>query len=181
MVEVYDRGKEKGAAIVRQTILSDEIDGSPIATILRTVLARGDGGLGGSQEKGPLPHQTPDREPDRVVEYQTSGNQAGIYRLSGDRNPLHIDPDLARAAGFSSPILHGLCTYGYACRAVLQAFCEFDPARIVSHQARFSSPVFPGDKLTIKLWREDETTISFEVDVAERNVTVIRNGLTILR
>ncbi|MCC0057634.1 MAG: MaoC family dehydratase N-terminal domain-containing protein [Rhodobiaceae bacterium] len=181
VVEAYDKGEGKGAIIVRETILRDADDGELTATLLRTVVARGDGGAGGSTEPTPRPHPIPDRAPDKVLEYQTAGNQAAIYRLSGDRNPLHIDPERGKAAGFPGPILHGLCTYGFTCRAVLEAFCDFDTDRIASHRARFSSPVFPGDTLRIKLWKEGGDAISFEADVPGRNVTVIKNGLTTLR
>lgn len=181
VVEVYDKGEGKGAIIVRETVLRDAGDGEPVVTLIRTIFARGDGGNGGNTGQTPKPHPTPDRAPDKILEYQTAGNQAAIYRLSGDRNPLHIDPERGKAAGFPGPILHGLCTYGFTCRAVLEAFCDFDPNRIASHQARFSSPVFPGEKLSIRMWKEDANTVSFEVDLPERGVTVIKNGLTILR
>lgn len=181
VVEVYDKGEGKGAIIVRETVLRDAGDGEKIATLIRTIVARGDGGSGGSDGPTPSPHPIPDREPDKIIEYRTAGNQAAIYRLCGDRNPLHIDPKRGKAAGFEGPILHGLCTYGFTCRAVLEAFCDFEPERIASHQARFSAVVFPGDTLRIRLWREDERTILFEADVPERNVVVIRNGLTQLR
>ncbi|KCZ94249.1 MaoC family dehydratase [Hyphomonas johnsonii] len=181
VVEVYDKGEGKGAIIVRETVLRDEGDGGKIATLIRTIVARGDGGSGGSSEPTPTPHPTPDREPDNVVEYTVAGNQAAIYRLSGDRNPLHIDPDRGKAAGFDGPILHGLCTYGFTCRAVLEAYCDFDPDRIASHQARFSAVVFPGDKLRINLWKEDDETISFQAEVPNRGKIVIKNGLTKLR
>jgi acyl dehydratase len=180
VVEVYDKGEGKGAIVVRQTVLRDETDGQPIATLLRTIVARGDGGTGGSKEPTPVPHPTPERAPDKVIEYRTAPNQAAIYRLCGDRNPLHIDPERARAADFNQPILHGLCSYGFTCRAVIEAYCDFDPARVASHQARFSSPVFPGDTLRISLWR-DGNIVSFEAEVPERNVKVIRNGMSELR
>lgn len=180
VVEVYDKGEGKGAIVVRQTVLRDETDGEPIATLLRTIVARGDGGTGGSKEPTPVPHPIPERAPDKIIDYRTAPNQAAIYRLCGDRNPLHIDPDRARAAGFNQPILHGLCSYGFTCRAVVEAFCDFDPARVASHQARFSSPVFPGDTMRISLWR-DGNIVSFEAEVPERNVKVIRNGMSELR
>lgn len=181
VVEVYDKGKGKGAIIVRETVLRDESDGEMLATLVRTIFARGDGGTGGSSDSIPKPHPTPDREPDRMIEYTTAGNQAAIYRLSGDRNPLHIDPERGKAAGFDGPILHGLCTYGLTCRAVLEAYCDFEPDRIASHQARFSAAVLPGDMLRINLWREDEKTVAFEAEVPARDATVIKNGLTTLR
>lgn len=180
VAEVYDKGEGKGAVIIRQTVLRDEADGQPIATLNRTIVARADGGSGGSKEPQPAPHTVPERAPDRVLEYRVARNQAALYRLLGDRIPLHIDPDRARAAGFARPILHGLCTYGFTCRAVLEAFCDFDPTIVASHQARFSAPVIPGDELKISLWR-DGNTVSFEAAVPARGVTVIRNGKTMLR
>ncbi len=178
--EVYDKGEGRGAVIVRRTVLRDEADGQAIATLNRTIVARADGGGGGSLAASPTPHPIPERTPDVVLEYQTHGNQAALYRLCGDRNPLHIDPERGRAAGFKGPILHGLCTYGFTCRAVLQAFCDQDPSLIASHQVRFSSPVYPGESLQIALWR-DGPVISFEATVKERGAVVIRNGKSLLR
>jgi len=109
------------------------------------------------------------------VDIPTSPDQALIYRLSGDRNPLHCDPDVAKMAGFPRPILHGMCTYGLTCRAVLQTYAGYDPAKFKSHEARFSSPVFPGETITVDLWR-DGNVVSFEA----RGVTVIKNGKTVL-
>jgi acyl dehydratase len=120
------------------------------------------------------------RPADVVLEFQTRRDQALLYRLCGDRNPLHADPDIARAAGFETPLLHGLCTYGICCRAVLQAFCEYEPSRLKSHSVRFSAPVFPGDVITVKLWR-DGVNVSFEAEVAARKSTVIRSGRSCLQ
>jgi acyl dehydratase len=170
---VYDKG-EKGAVIERETILRDAVSGVLIATIIRTAFARKDGGFGGPVQQS-APHAPPARSPDVVLEFATRPDQALLYRLCGDRNPLHADPDVATAAGFRAPILHGLCTYGICCRAVLQAFCEFDPARLKSHAVRFSAPVFPGDTVAVKLWK-DAGVVSFEADVAARAVTVIKSG-----
>ncbi len=103
-----------------------------------------------------------------------------LYRLCGDRNPLHADPEVARATGFDRPILHGLCTYGITCRAVLRAFCDNDPARVHSHAARFSAPVLPGDTVTVELWREGRT-VFFEAHVRARGAAVIKNGIALLR
>lgn len=125
--EVYDKGEGKGAIVVRETVLRTECDDQPIATLRRFLFARGDGGLGGSKAPVEPPHMPPNRMPDVTLEYPIAANQAAIYRLCGDRNPLHIDPERAAGAGFDRPILHGLCTYGYTCRAVLEAFCSFDP------------------------------------------------------
>jgi len=180
VAEVYDKGEGKGAVVVRQTVIRDEADGQPIVTLKRTIVARGDGGTGGSKAAQPVPHSVPDRAADTVLEYRVAPNQAAIYRLCGDRNPLHIAPERAKAAGFPMPILHGLCTYGFTCRAVLEAYCGFDPAKVASHQARFSAPVFPGDMLRIALWRDGDV-VSFEAAVPERNVVVLKNGKTVLR
>lgn len=180
VVEIYDRGEAKGAVVLRQTVIRDEADGEPLATIKRTLFARRNGGQGGSTAEPPRSHQVPDRPPDLIVEYVTNPNQAVLYRLCGDRTALHVDPAAAAAAGFDRPILHGLCTYGICCRAILEAYCGFNPDSIASHAARFSSPVFPGDVLAVKLWR-DGNLVSFEADVAARGATVIKSGKTVLR
>lgn len=173
VVAVYDKG-EKGAVIERETVLTDPANGELIATITRTAFAMADGGFGGPAQ-APLQRDRPQRKPDTVLEFQTRRDQALLYRLCGDRNPLHADPDVASAAGFDTPILHGLCTYGICCRAVLQAFCCFEPERFRSHSVRFSAPVFPGDLIMIKLWNDDGD-VSFEADVPARNASVIKNG-----
>jgi acyl dehydratase len=122
----------------------------------------------------------PDRAPDLSVDISTRPDQALLYRLNGDYNPLHADPASASRAGFPKPILHGLCTYGLTCRAVLEAIVDYDSDAILSHQVRFSSPVFPGELVTVDLWRDGQV-ISFEARVKARNVVVIGNGKTVLR
>ena len=178
-VGAYDKGKEKGAVVVNETIWTDE-KGEKVATLTGSTFARGDGGFGGPSEGAPEPHAVPSRKPDLSVPIDTRPDQALIYRLNGDRNPLHSDPDVAKRAGFPRPILHGLCTYGITCRAVLQEICDYDPDRILSHQARFSAPVFPGDTVTVDLWKDGDV-VSFEARVLDRGATVIRNGKTVLR
>lgn len=178
-VGVWDKGKEKGAVIVNESVWTDE-KGEKVATLTGSTFARGDGGFGGPSEGQPEPHEVPSRKPDLSVDISTRPDQALLYRLNGDRNPLHSDPESARRSGFPRPILHGLCTYGITCRAVLQAITDFDPEQIYSHQARFSAPVFPGDTITVDLWK-DAKNISFEARVKDRNATVIKNGLTVLR
>ena len=174
---VYDKGPGKGAVIVVETTMTDSRNGDKLATLTSSIFARGDGGFGGPSEGAPEPHQVPDRAPDVSLDFPTKPDQALVYRLSGDRNPLHSDPAIAKMAGFPRPILHGLCTYGVTCRAVLQAFCDFDPAKIKSHAIRFSAPVFPGETITVDLWKDGDV-VSFEARVKERGLTVAKNGKT---
>jgi acyl dehydratase len=178
-VGAFDKGKDKGAVIVTETVWTDKA-GEKAVTLTNTTFARGDGGFGGPSQGAPVPHPTPTRAPDVSVDLTTRPNQALLYRLNGDRNPVHADPAVARLAGFASPILHGLCTYGLTCRAVLQEIVGYDPDQILSHQVRFSAPVYPGETLTVDLWR-DGKEISFQARVKARDLTVIKNGLTVLR
>jgi acyl dehydratase len=178
VVAVYDKGP-KGAVLIVETRLRQP-DGAALATLRSSVFARGDGGFGGPTNGETPPHPIPDRAPDQSLDIATRPDQALIYRLSGDRNPLHADPPFAQAVGFPRPILHGLCTYGITCRAMLQAYTGFDPAPIKSHQARFSAPVFPGETVTVDLWRDGDV-VSFEARVKAREATVIKNGKTVLR
>ncbi len=178
VIAAYDKGP-KGAVIVTETVLSEEGSGDRIATLTSSTFARGDGGFGGPSEGQPEPHPIPARAPDLSLDFTTRPDQALLYRLSGDRNPLHSDPSVAKMAGFPRPILHGLCTYGITCRAVLTSFAEHQPERIKSHAARFSSPVFPGETITVDLWRDGDV-VSFEARVKSRDVTVIKNGKSVL-
>ncbi|WP_314963523.1 MaoC/PaaZ C-terminal domain-containing protein [Bradyrhizobium cosmicum] len=178
-IGAYDKGKEKGAVVVEETVWIDE-KGEQVATLTGSNFARGDGGFGGPSGGAPKPHLLPSRKPDLVIALETRPDQALLYRLSGDLNPLHSDPKVAKRAGFPRPILHGQCTFGITCWAVLQAYCGYDPTKILSHQARFSAPVFPGETITVDLWREGNV-VSFDARVIERGATVIKNGKTVLR
>jgi len=178
VLAVSDKGKDKGAVIRHQTILRDG-KGEPLATLVASRFARGDGGFGGPSGGIPDPHPVPIRAPDRSVDIATRADQALVYRLCGDRNPLHSDPGFAKRAGFPRPILHGMCTYGITCRGVLQTYADYDPTAFRQHAARFSSPVYPGETVTIDLWKDGEV-ISFEARVKARGVTVIKNGRTVL-
>jgi acyl dehydratase len=137
---------------------------------------RGDGGWGGKAGPQPAPHQLPETAPATAVDIKTHVNSALIYRLSGDRNPLHADPKAAAAGGFKTPILHGLLTFGVAGRALVKACCGGDPARLGSMQVRFSSPVFPGETIRTEMW-PDGGRVSFRSRVVERDVVVLNNGL----
>jgi acyl dehydratase len=178
VLAAYDKGKDKGAVIMRETVLKSET-GEKLATIVGTAFCRGDGGFGGPSEGQPAPHAVPTRAPDQSVDISTRPDQALLYRLCGDRNPLHSDPEFARQAGFQRPILHGMCTYGLTCRAVLQTYADYDPAAFRSHAVRFSSPVYPGETVTVDLWKDGDV-VSFEARVKTRNVTVIKNGKAVL-
>ena len=121
-----------------------------------------------------------DDQPDHAVTLPTLAQQAALYRLLGDTNPLHIDPSAARAVGFPAPVLHGLCTYGIAGRAIARACCDNRPELIASLDVRFSAPVYPGDPITTRIWRDGDA-IEFECVVESRNAVVIRNGRSRLR
>jgi len=138
-------------------------------------VARGDGGFGGPRGKGIPPHRAPRREPDLSCDITTRKDQALLYRLTGDLNPLHADPARARAVGFDRPILHGLCTFGIACKAVLQTICDYDYTLIREFDARFSAPVMPGDTITTDMW-QDGNVVSFTCSVKNRDAIVLRNG-----
>ncbi|MCC7268427.1 MAG: MaoC family dehydratase N-terminal domain-containing protein [Caulobacteraceae bacterium] len=178
-IGAFDKGEGKGAVIINETTWKNEA-GELVATLTGSTFARGDGGFGGPSEGAPEPHETPARKADFSIDFETREDQALLYRLNGDRNPLHSDPESARRSGVQRPILHGLCTYGITCRAVLQGITNFDPDRIFSHQARFSAPVIPGDVITVDMW-QDGKVISFEARVKDRGATVIKNGKTVLR
>jgi acyl dehydratase len=176
--EVYDKGKDKGVVISHQTVLKNE-KGEKLATLVASRFARGDGGFGGPNLTQPEPHKMPSRAPDKTVDISTRPDQALIYRLCGDRNPLHSDPGFAKKAGFPRPILHGMCTYGITCRGVLQTYADYDPTAFKQHAVRFSSPVYPGETVTMEMWK-DGNVISFEAKVKARGVTVIKSGKTVL-
>lgn len=180
VVAVHDKGPERGALIVMRQEVTDAAQGVALATLTTTCFARDCGGCGSGGEAAVTPHALPARTPDQVIRYAVSPQSALLYRLTGDRNPLHADPQAAHAAGFPSPILHGLCTFGMTCRAVLEGMAGWQPERLASHEGRFTAPVFPGDTLEIALW-QDGGTVSFQASVPERGVTVITNGKALLR
>jgi acyl dehydratase len=168
---MYDKGK---AAVV-VTATTATMDGAPLYTNTASVFIRGEGGWGG--DRGPSGPQNvpPEREADHQVTYRTSPDQALTYRLSGDRNPLHSDPSFAAIGGFDRPILHGLCTYGFTGRALLHTLCGSDPARFGHIEGRFTSPVFPGEALTVSMWEMGDGEALFTTSVDDR--LVIDQGL----
>ncbi len=175
---VFDKGKDKGLVVRHKTVLKDD-NGTELATLVASRFARGDGGIGGPSEGQPEAHAMPSRAPDKTVDITTRPDQALVYRLCGDRNPLHSDPEFAKRGGFPRPILHGMCTYGITCRGVLQTYADYDPAAFRQHAVRFSSPVYPGETVSMDLWK-DGSVVSFEAKVKERGVTVIKSGRTVL-
>jgi acyl dehydratase len=149
IADVWDKGK---AAVIVQESTALTPDGTALYTTRSSIFARGEGGFGG--ERGPSGKvEMPAREPDAVIETPTLPQQAYLYRLCGDRNPLHADPEFAKRAGFEAPILHGLCTYGVVCKAVIDALLD-GPEQVLSFGAKFAGVVFPGETLTTRVWRD---------------------------
>jgi acyl dehydratase len=176
IVDLLDKGKEKGAILYSERTIVDKASGAPIATMASTTMLRGDGGWGGKSGPQPAPHKLPEAAPELALDLKTHANSALIYRLSGDRNPLHADPKAAAAGGFKTPILHGLLTFGVTGRALVNACCGGDPARLKSMQVRFSAPVFPGETIRTEMWPAGER-VSFRARAVERDVVVLNNGL----
>ena len=169
---VYDKGS--GAVITSESTSTDKNTGDPLFTLRQSIFIRGEGGFGG--DRGPsTPKFEPSGKADHVVSYDTRADQALIYRLSGDRNPLHSDPSFAAMGGFDRPILHGLCTFGFTGRALLASLCDNDPSRFLSIDGRFSKPVLPGDTLTVSIW-VDGNEARFRTERAPGEV-VIDNGV----
>jgi len=167
---VYDKGK--GALIV---VDADTVDEKGTLLFRNTfgTFARGEGGFGGDRGPSGPKNVPPDRKPDTVVEMKTLAQQALIYRLSGDMNPLHADPDFAKMAGYDRPILHGLCTFGHVGRAVLQSYCGDDPAKLRAFEVRFSGVVFPGETIVTEMWQESKTAIILQARTKERGEVAI--------
>lgn len=171
----FDKGADKGT-VAYQTREIRDTDGNLLVTVRNGSFLRGDGGQGGSAEPQPKPRPLPDRPADEVITLATAANQALIYRLSGDYNPLHIDPEVAKAGGFDRPILHGLATFGVACRAVLAALCDNQSDRLKRLDARFASPVYPGETIRTEIWREGVGVAYYRASVVERELVVLNNG-----
>jgi acyl dehydratase len=170
---IYDKGS--GALVETENRAVDAATGEPVVTTRGSTFIRGEGGFGGDRGTSD-PWQLPDRAPDHKVTQLTRPEQALLYRLSGDRNPLHVDPAFAARGGFSRPILHGLCTYGITGRVLLHEVCGSDPARFVSMSGRFSRPVLPGESLVVSIWAADSGTARFQT-ATEDGTVVIDRGL----
>lgn len=175
VTDIIDKGPGRGALIVVERLVSDATSGELLSTSTYTMFCRGDGGFGGPPRTLAPPRAVPDREPDAVCDLPTLPQTALLYRLNGDMNPLHADPQVARQAGFERPVLHGLATFGMACHAVLRGLCNYEPAQLASMSGRFTAPVYPGETLRTKLWREPGG-FSFTVEALERGVMAINNG-----
>lgn len=169
---LIDKGPGRGALLYTEKTICDA-EGALLATCRGTTFLRGDGGFGGAAGPVRAPHQVPDTAPDHVFDTPTRPEQALLYRWNGDPNPLHLDPAVARRAGFPRPILHGLCSFGCAAHALLAVLCDYDDRRFGAMDARFTAHVFPGETLRTEIWADG----SFRTRAVERDVIVIGNGL----
>jgi acyl dehydratase len=173
---IYDKGK---AALIVLEVASRLANGTPLFTNRFSIFARGEGGFGG--EAGPKPgNEAPDRAPDAVVETPTVSHQALLYRLSGDKNPLHADPEFAKLGGFNKPILHGLCSFGIVCKAAVDRLLDGAVDRVARYQVRFAGVVYPGETIVTSMWREDGK-ILVAASAKERQTPVISNAAITLR
>ena len=172
---IYDKGK--GAVVVTESKATLVDTGEPLFDSRMSAYIRGEGGFGG--DRGPAAADgPPDRDPDQSVTVQTRTDQALLYRLSGDRNPLHSDPAFAAMGGFDKPILHGLCTYGFTGRALLHMVAGGDPSKFTGMDARFSSPVMPGEALTVKVWNDGDGTAIFQTCGGDGRVVIDAGRVT---
>jgi hydroxyacyl-ACP dehydratase HTD2-like protein with hotdog domain len=171
--DVYDKGVDRGAILQMTRLLRDAASGELIATMGHAMFLRADGGFGGKSSGGARLRTVPaDRPVDRCFNIQVGLNQALIYRLSGDSNPLHADPAMARKAGFGRPILHGLAAYGMVGRALIRHLCDDDPARMRRLDVRFTNPAYPGERLQIETWDVGPGDVAFRLVSADRGVVV---------
>jgi acyl dehydratase len=167
---IYDKGK--GAVIATEAKAKLVDTGEPLFDLRSSVFIRGEGGFGGDRGPSGAQNAPPERAPDHEITYTTRADQALLYRLNGDRNPLHSDPSFAAMGGFDKPILHGLCTYGFTGRALLHGLCGGDPARFKSVDGRFSSPVLPGEELTVRMWVVGDGEAVFQTQGGDGRVVI---------
>ena len=181
ITEVTDKGDKIGALINSERVVRDVETGKDICTLITTILARGNGGFGEQRKASATkPDAIPTTEPDQICDLPTLPQQALIYRLSGDFNPLHASPSIARSAGFKAPILHGLCTFGVMTHALVKTCCDYDPSRFLRMRLRFSAPVYPGETIRTEIWKEG-TEIAFRCKSIEQNKIVINNGYLLIK
>ena len=176
---VIDRGTDRDAMLTVVTEARLARDETAMFRSESVLIARGQGGFGGPDGRLAEPHPIPDREPDLSCDLPVRPDQGLLFALCGDDNPLHLDPAAAKRAGFEQPILHGLCSYGIACRAILRTICDFDFTLINGFDVRFSAPVFPGDVLTTDMWQQ-RNVVSFRSTVKSRDSVVLRHGRCLL-
>jgi acyl dehydratase len=177
--DVIDKGSGNAAIILNTRDLLAE-DGTPVATVDSSTFARKHGGFGGKATETPAPPSVPQTPPVKICDLPTPPNLALLYRLNGDENPLHADPERAKVAGFDRPILHGAASFGIAAHAILRTVADYRPQRLASIEARFSKPVFPGETIRTEMWVEGDR-VSFQCRVAARDAIVLSNGLATLR
>ena len=173
--EIADKGKRIGALIVTDRVVRDVETGEDLCTLVTTILARGDGGFGGERKATPNTDVVPNTEADDVCDLPTLPQQALLYRLSGDFNPLHASPSIARNAGFKAPILHGLCTLGVMTHALMKTCCDYQPSKFKRMRLRFSAPVYPGETIRTEIWRNGNE-VAFRCKSLEQDRIVISNG-----
>ncbi len=170
---IYDKGK---GALILMDVDTIDAQGNWVCYNQFSIFVRGEGGFGG--ERGPSAGAgAPDRAPDATEEFRTLPQQALLYRLCGDRNPLHADPGMASMVGFEQPILHGLCTFGVVGHAVLKHYCGYDAAKFKSIKVRFSGHVFPGETIVTQMWRESDTRVALQAKVQERDTICVSNAV----
>lgn len=181
IVGVVDKGPGKAALIVQQANLTRAGDSKPVVEAVSTLFVRGGGGFGGSVGMDvPAQGTIADRTPDETVTIATRHDQAMLFRLLGDRNPLHIDPVAAEKAGVGRPIMHGACTFGIACAEILRQACGLQPDRMAAIGARFIAPVYPGEQLAMQLWRSADA-VAFRLRAPDRDATILDSGHAQLR
>lgn len=181
LVDLVDKGAKKGAFLYFERAISLP-GGDALATERGCFVLRGNGGFSKEPSAAPPrpeavpPRKPPDRPADIVCDLPTSSRAALLYRLTNDRNPLHVDPDMARAAGFDRPILHGSCAYGIAGHAILKTICDYDPRRFGRLAVRFTSPTFPGETIRTEIWRSSTEEVAFRCTAVERDLVVLDQG-----
>ncbi|MCC5986175.1 MAG: MaoC family dehydratase N-terminal domain-containing protein [Pararhodobacter sp.] len=177
VTNIIDKGPGKGALLMMERDIINAVTGEMLATRTSTSFLRGDGGCGAPAQAQPAPHRLPERAPDQTHVMSTRPEAALIYRLSGDWNPIHADPEKAAKAGFERPLLHGLCTFGMIGRALIATACAQEPARLREMGGRFSAPCFPGETIAVDLWDEGGGAFGFQARVVERDMVVFKSGL----